>query len=165
MVKVNKDTSILQGKMLYLAQKYTDVEKAAYMTAVSICRYMLNSGYDSFFSPILHSHPLAMNLEKYNIKISYSTYLKQDLGILKNFKPDNLVMLILDNSVLVLNNEIRWQSKGVKAEYEWAKANNVKCYLVSPCRHVMPNDPYLIKHLVLCDMDELFQEKGGLIVI
>lgn len=103
-------------KLLYLACPYSgtvEEREERTMLATLVAAKLMDRGYN-VFSPLTHSHPIAMNLPSKNFEdYDHDFWLKRDFQILENC--DALVVLKLPG----------WEkSYGVKKEIEFAESLN-----------------------------------------
>ena len=106
------------NKITYLAIPYTFEPELSFSIVNKMAAKYMQEG-KIVFSPISHSHPIALEMEDDNIQLDHDFWMKQDGEILK--RCDELIILIVgDDGIELIEN-----SRGVQAEIRIAEENEI----------------------------------------
>lgn len=149
------------NRLLYLAQRYTGIEREAWDLAFYYTNRLLELGY-TVFSPILHTHNFheelfyklvfhhdntvnnLMHMQKHPLaecssedcpvkQIKLPDYLQWDLNILDKIKDGRLVIVMAHTAFRRLEGgRVHWLSKGAYEEYLWAIDKGVPVVELDP---------------------------------
>jgi hypothetical protein len=140
----------MEGPMYYLAQKYRGIEEQAFLDAKRWTYILQFIKKVSVFSPIMYSHVLCQHIIDLDLirPIKNIDWLKYDLDYCQRWLNSGLVMLFAPTCFVLpdtcQNDETElachtdgcyhcrkyWASKGAHQEYDWGKANKVRCLLL-----------------------------------